>query len=49
MTQAADVGVQLIWITTNCADPDETISNLSDKETLAWVGEAHRTASPFIL
>jgi hypothetical protein len=49
MTQAAHVGVQLIGITTNAADPNETISNLGDKKTLAGAGEAHRAASPFVL
>ena len=48
MTQAAHVGVQLIWITTNAANPNETVSGLSDEETLAGTGEAYHTASPII-
>jgi hypothetical protein len=49
MTQAAYVGVLLVWISANAANTNETFASLHNKEALARASEASPAARPFIL
>ena len=47
MAQATHIRIVLIWIAANAAEANQSVSDLRDKEALAWFVEAKHPARPF--